>query len=139
VTLEPRVLPSVALPVATAGANLGRADIVVSGLDQAGPSFELRLFLNNPRADARTEPAPDTGYAGSVYVYGHGRAPEETGARSVPHPRIPMTRYVMATEAIRAAVAKGPAATITLVPVPFQTSAPEIDLDDVKVTVLVRE
>jgi hypothetical protein len=141
VTLEARVLPSVAIPLAATGANLERADIVVSGLDQAGPSFELRVFLNNPRADAQTEPVPDTGYAGSVHIYGYGRAPE--GAHPGPaahpsHPRIPMTRYVIATEAVRAAAAKGPTAAVTLVPVPIQTPTPEIDLEDVQVSVLVR-
>lgn len=139
-TLRPRVFPSVAIPVRAEDApSLKRADIVVAGLEQAGPSFELRIFLNNPHADAHTEPAQATGYAGSVYVYGYGRPPEGVGAQSDTHPRIPMTRYIMATEAVRTAAAKGPAAAVTLVPVPSDAPDPDIDLSDVQVSVLVHE
>jgi hypothetical protein len=138
----------VALPGGgTDAPGVHRADVVLTGLDQAGPSFELRVFLNNPHADAGTEPASDVGYAGSVYVYGYSRPAEGVSAQPDPHPRIPMTRYVMATEAVRAAAAKGPTATVTLVPIPFAAPAgaadttddPGIDLSDVQVSVLARE
>jgi hypothetical protein len=144
VTLQPRVLPSVAIPVAAQDApSLRRADIVVAGLEQAGPSFELRIFLNNPRADADTELAQATGYAGSIHVYGYGQPPAGVGARAGPHPRIPMTRYVMATEAVRTAAAQGPTAAVTLVAVPLETPVPDtdpdIDLSDVQVSVVLGE
>ncbi|MDQ6779034.1 MAG: hypothetical protein M3071_23050 [Actinomycetota bacterium] len=114
--------------------RLERADIVVDGLEQAGPSCELRVFVNNPDADAGTEPTPDAGYAGSIYVYGYGQPPDpESGGR----PRIPMTRYVMATDAVRTAAANGPTAAVTLVPVSFTASDPDINLDDLDVSVLV--
>jgi hypothetical protein len=131
VTLAPRVVPSVPIPVgAEEASQLQRADIVVDGVDQAGPSFELRVFVNNPQADAETEPTPDAGYAGSIYVYGYGRAPQE----SEPRPRIPMTRYVIATDAVRAAATAGPTADVTLVPV---SSDPDIHLEELQVSVLV--
>jgi hypothetical protein len=123
VTLAPRVFPSVPIPIgAEEASRLERADIVVEGVDQAGPSFELRVFVNSPHADSATEPTPEAGYAGSIYVYGYGRPPEESG------PRIPMTRYVMATDAVRAAAARGATAAVTLVPVSSATHAPDINL-----------
>lgn len=138
--MKPRVFPSVAIPIDAEGSSsLRRADIVVAGVEQAGPSFELRVFLNNPRADAGTEPTPEAGYAGSVYVYGYGQPPGGLGSREEGHPHLPMTRYVMATEAVRAAAAKGPAAAVTLVPTAFATPDADIDLSDLQVSVLVHE
>jgi hypothetical protein len=137
---QPRVFPSVAIPIGAQDAgSVQRADIVVSGLEQAGPSFELRIFLENPDADAETEPTEDAGYAGSIYVYGYGRPPEGAAAESEPHPQIPLTSYIMATEAIRAAAARGPTAAVTLVPVPFGEPGATIDLGDAEVSVQVNE
>jgi hypothetical protein len=116
-----------------------QADVVVAGLEQAGPSFELRIFLNDPSANAATERTAERGYAGSIYIYGYGRPPEGTVAQSGSHARIPMTRSVKATEAVRAATADGPEITVTLVPVAFQAPDPDIDLGDVRVSVLVHE
>ncbi len=60
-------------PIAvTSVSGLGRAELVFAGVDQAGPSFEGRVFLNNPDADETTAQTPETGYAGSFYVYGYG-------------------------------------------------------------------
>lgn len=129
-----------AIPIdAEESSSLKRADIVVAGLEQAGPSFELRLFVNNPGANAETVPTEDAGYAGSIYVYGYGQSPDSLASRSGARPRIPMTRYVMATEAVRAAAADGPTAAVTLVPVSFAARDPEVDLGDVHVSVLVHE
>jgi hypothetical protein len=137
VTLAPRVFPSVPIPIGPEHA--ARADIVVDGLDQAGPSFELRVFVNNPGADADTERTREAGYAGSIYVYGYGQRPEEFASESDAHPRLPMTRYVPATDAVRAAAAGGPTAVVTLVPVSFAATDPDVNLDDLEVSVLVHE
>lgn len=136
-TTQPRVFPSVAIPVAAEEASsVERADIVVTGVEQAGPSFELRVFVNNPAADSDTEPVPESGYAGSIYVYGYGQPPVP-GSGVAPH--LPMTRYVVATDAIRAAAAQGPTATVTVVPVSSPGSDPSVDLTALEVSVLVRE
>jgi hypothetical protein len=143
---RPRVFPAVPLPGGelAGGADdkpgVRRADVVVAGLDLAGPSFELRVFVNNPRADADTEPVAEEGYAGSIHVYGYG---EPAVAANAPagsaRPRMPTTQYVTATEAIRAAGEQGTSATVTLVPVSHEDPAPEIDLGDVEVSVLLRD
>jgi hypothetical protein len=137
VTPQPRVFRSVAIPIDVKEASsIERADIVVTGVEQAGPSFELRVFVNNPGADADTEPTAESGYAGSIYVYGYGQ-PLPPGSGTTPH--LPMTRYVVATDAIRAAAAEGATATVTVVPVAFAGPEPDIDLTDLDVSVLVRE
>ncbi len=103
------------------GLDFERADIVFEGVEQAGPSFEVRVFLNNPSADATTQKTPENGYSGSLHVYGYGLwppgpegAPEEQDSR----PKAPMTRYIIATEAVREALRTGKDVTVTTVLVP---------------------
>jgi hypothetical protein len=133
-TVGPRVLRSVPISTGTEGARVRRADIEVAGLDQAGSSFELRIFLNNPAAEAATEPIEERGYAGSIYVYAYGRPPD--GMRTE---GLPMTRSIIATEAVRRARADGPTASVTLVAIPADSPGPAIDLGAVEVAVIVDE
>jgi len=111
--------------------ELSRADLVFYGVEHSGPSYEARVFLNNPQADAETERVLDRGYAGSFTVFGHNgcfgdaghclpdeRYRDEFDLRA-PHPLRPMTMTVIATEAIRRALVE-PAVrevTVTLVAV----------------------
>lgn len=132
----PRVFASVPIAVATDG-ELQRADIVVDGLDQAGSSFELRIFVNNPEATAATAPAGEDGYAGSIWVYGYGVPPASLLDESDGAGRLAMTRSVVATDAVRRALAQGPTASLTLVPVAADSPGPEIDLGPVGVAVHV--
>ena len=94
------------------GSDFERADIVFEGVEQASGSFEARVFLNNPEADASTPMTPEHGYAGSFHVYGYGRYPGEPGPAG--RPTAPMTRYVTATEAVRAAMASGDVSVTTV-------------------------
>jgi len=139
VTPAPRVLHAVPVRTATAdAARIARADIEVGGLEQAGPSFELRLFLNNKDAGADTEPAQDSGYAGSIHVYGYGQPPPDL-AESAARPRLAMTRSIIATDAVRRAAAAGPTMSVTLVPVGYEGAGDEIDLVPVEVAIVVDE
>ena len=125
------MIPSVPVPSGTEGGEgVQRGDIEVSGLDHGGPSYEVRIFLDNPHADAETEPTPDNGYAASIYVYGYGDPPagEDAGSN-------PITRSVMATDAVRAAAQRGRQATVTLVAVGAEGD--DVDLDGTGVSVLV--
>ncbi len=138
-TPAPRVLHAVPVTSGTAdAARIARADIEVGGLEQAGPSFELRVFLNNAEAGADTEPAEDNGYAGSIHVYGYGQPPPEL-AESTARPRLPMTRSIIATDAVRRAARAGGRASVTLVPVGYEGAGDEIDLVPVEVAILVDE
>jgi hypothetical protein len=95
-------------------AGFERADILFEGVDQAGPSFQARVFLNNPTACATTAPTPANGYAGAFHVYGHGRparAPNEPIA-------LPVTKYVVATDAIRLALQQSNQLLVSIVALP---------------------
>jgi hypothetical protein len=108
------VFRSGSVPVHTGGkgGDFERADIVFDGVEQAGGSFEARVFLNNPEADASTPRAPEHGYAGSFHVYGYGRYPGEPGPAG--GPTAPMTRYITATDAVRTAMASGDVTVTTV-------------------------
>lgn len=150
-TLAPRVFPNVALPAAPGPRGQPpRADIVLSGVDLSGGSYELRVFVGDPDADADTELSAEAGYAGSVYVYGYGRPPGAGGEAAAgggsavggesaaeAHPHIPTTRHLIATEALQAAAASGQSTTVTVVPVRFEAEGPEIRLEGLEVSVLV--
>lgn len=97
-----------------------RADIVFEGIEQGGPSFEARVFVNNPAADEATPRTSENGYAGAFHVYGYGASSA----------RMPITKYVVATEAVRAALARSRDLIVTVVaPEP----APPVRFDRVTV------
>jgi hypothetical protein len=94
-----------------------RADLVFEGVDHAGESYEVRVFLNNKKADEQTPRSPETGYAGRFVVFGHGRcfgepdhcapalaaAPAQTidPSGGHQHPLTPQTRILTITEPLR--------------------------------------
>lgn len=107
-----------------------RADIVLEGVDQAGRSYEGRVFVNNPSADRATPRTPDSGYAGAFHVYGHGiqrpaasaNDPESPAASASdpqsPRPRLPITKYIVASDVVRSALQRTHTLTITVVSIP---------------------
>jgi hypothetical protein len=105
-----------------------RADIVFQDVDHSGATFEARVFLNNPAADEGTPLNQQHGYAGSFYVFGHGRCFGDVGhcdtERPVrnfdtrtPHPLTPNKGLVVATEALRDIASKNKEVIVTVVPV----------------------
>lgn len=106
------------VPLGAAVAGAARADVVIEGLEQAGPSFGGHVFLDNPDATLDTPRTVEHGYAGSFSVFGQGagaaaRAGGTGGAVA------PITKHVIATDAVRAAAARGAdAVAITIVPEP---------------------
>jgi hypothetical protein len=46
--------------------------LVLHGVEHGGPSFEARVFLDNPDATITTPTDVTCGYAGSFHVYGRG-------------------------------------------------------------------
>jgi hypothetical protein len=93
-------------------ANIVRADLVFYGVDHSGPTYEGRIFLDNPRATEETAREADRGYAGSFTVFGHGGcfgvdghcSPKDRYVdefdRRPPHPLTPLTIAVTITEAL---------------------------------------
>jgi hypothetical protein len=89
-----------------------RADLVFYGLDHSGPSFEGRVFFDNPTADPATPLDAEHGYAASFHVFGHGGCFGDTGHCDVPtgprdpfdlrppHQLTPITKTVIVTDAL---------------------------------------
>ncbi len=76
-------------------------------------SFEMRVFLNQPDADASTETNNNSNYAGSLYFFGHGECAGDEGHCDPDRVRrgkfdlrppshvAPFTLYLDTTECIR--------------------------------------
>ena len=107
-----------------------RADLEFHGIDHSGPSFEARVFLNNPEASASTLMDSAHGYVDSFFVFGHGGCFGDDGHCEVPtgprrrndlrpqHQLTPIDARVVATDGIQAALRTGgDRLTVTVVPV----------------------
>jgi len=116
-------------------AAFSRADIVITGVDHSSISYEVRLFLNNPSADAATPRTPEAGYAGRFTVFGHGGCYGDPGHCDMPsasddptdlrpaHPLTPLDTYVTITDPLQRLLADGGALeTVTLVPLSMTPS-----------------
>jgi len=107
-----------------------RADIIVEGVDHSGPSFDVRLFGNNPEANVETAPTAENGYLGEFHIFAHGfcfgdvghcevndRGQSETDLRD-PHPLTPQRKIVVVTEGLKALLKRdGALRQVTLVPI----------------------
>lgn len=117
------------LPVSSVPEQFVRADLEFIDVDHAGPSFEARVFVNNPNANMSTPPTEAYGFAGCFNVFGHGGCFGDTGHCDVhekredsfdprlSHPLIPMKKVVIATAAIRNAVNQRRDIHVTVVPI----------------------
>jgi tyrosinase len=107
-----------------------RADLEFHGVDHSGPSFEARVFVNNPGANESTQMDLAHGYADSFFVFGHGGCFGEEGHCDVPteprrpndlrppHQLTPIDARVVATGPIQAALkSSADQLTVTVVPV----------------------
>jgi hypothetical protein len=105
-----------------------RADIEFHGVDHSGPSYEGRVFLNNPHANRTTPRTLAHKYVGSYHIFGHGGCYGDTGHCEVPkerrpydhrpeHPLTPAYKRINATEALRALAKTADSFTVTIVPV----------------------
>ena len=122
--------------------SVRRVELVFGGVEQAGASFEARVFLNNPAADESTLQTPETGYAGSFHVYGYGEpappAIAEAKQRQVEGggPFAPIEKRLHADEAtVRAALEGSDELIVTVVPVPADPGgvAPERPFEHVDI------
>ncbi|HVE69659.1 MAG TPA: hypothetical protein VNB64_13875 [Solirubrobacteraceae bacterium] len=117
------------------------AQLVFSGVDLAGTSFEGRVYLNRPGADERTPRTPGEGYAGSFHVYGYGEpAPPAVDAAKArmegDGPVAPIEKRVHVDEtALRTALTGSDELTVTVVPVSAEPggSTPERPFEQVEV------
>lgn len=123
--------------------QFSRADLEFIGVDHSGASYEARVFINNPNADENTPTAEESGYAGSFSIFGHGGCFGDVGHCEIngvrdafdqrpTHPLMPIRKVVIATGAIKKAVAQGPDITVTVVPL-IKSWTEKTDLTDVLV------
>ncbi len=116
--------------------DFNRADLIFEDVDHAGPSFEARVFLNNPGATADTEPTLANGYAGSFHIFGHGICLGDVGHCEVndrgkapydlrgPHPLSPQQKLVVVTGPLKQVLDRdGKLEDITVVPVAYGHAA----------------
>jgi hypothetical protein len=125
-----------------------RADLEFRGVDHAGPSYEARIYLDNPAADLDTPREISDGYAGSFWVFGHGGCFGELGHCDIPegprgpydkrppHPLTPQFKTVIVTDALKRTMQTSDAKTlsVTIVPIVPKTrySLVTIDADPLK-------
>jgi tyrosinase len=136
-----RIVHSGAIAASTLSPQFVRADIEFHGLDHSGPSYEGRVYLNNPDANESTALALDDGFAGAFHVFGHGGCLGDPGHCEVvprarfdprpPHPLTPTRAVVIATVAVGRAVADGGDIIVTVVPVITATNERAGRPDDV--------
>jgi hypothetical protein len=118
-----------------------RADLELRGVRHTGASVEVRIFINNRKATRATAKTDANGYAGSAWVFGHGRCYGDPGHCHVPaayraedrrrgHPLTPIDLHVDVYRALRAAVEKSERLWVTLVPV-VQAANSACELEDV--------
>lgn len=117
------------VPVNDLPPDFSRADLEFIGVDHSGASYEARVFLNNPSADANTQTTEESGYAGAFHIFGHGGCFGDVGHCEITeghqdefdprpsHPLLPIKKVVIATDAIKKAAAQGGEIKITVVPV----------------------
>ena len=124
--------------------EITRADLVFYGVEHGGPSYEARVFLDQPDADADTPLDMSHGYAGSYTVFGHAGCFGEEGHceptnrfvdefdRRGPHGLSPWTRTVIITEALKAALVQkdDPTVQVTVVPIVAEVEEPPADMPD---------
>ena len=113
--------------VPPADVPFSRADLVFYDVDHSGPSFQARIFLDNPQADESTPLTDDQGYAGAFHIFGHGGCFGDPGHCDVPegprdpfdlrppHQLTPVTKTVTVTDAVRRHA--GAEVRVTVVPV----------------------
>jgi hypothetical protein len=118
-----------------------RSDLEIYGIYHGGPSYEGRIFLNNPKADQNTPRTRENGYAGSFYIFGHGGCLGDPGHCEVneenredydfraPHPLTPAKKKVTVTDTLREIAKTNKTATITVVPVVTATNELCDDVD----------
>jgi len=114
--------PAATFALDRVGSDFERADVRFDGLTPPADSFEVRIFLDEPNADARTPTDRNVHYLGSQYFYGTGSSRAPAGSREAAAREkqlAPTDIRLNVTERLRAflAAAKSTTAPVTLVAV----------------------
>ena len=125
----PRIYSSnkLVLDISKLESTFYRADLIIYGLDHSGPSYEGRVFINNPKANRNTPQDSRHGYTGSYFVFGHGGCLGDEGHcdlnrpslrfNIVPNPLIPEKVSLIITEILKELGKYTKEFTFTIVPI----------------------
>jgi hypothetical protein len=105
-----------------------RVDLQFYGIDHSGPSYEGRIFINNPQADEDTPTTLKNGYVGSYHIFGHGRCFGDVGHCDIrgpispfdfrpSHPLTPAFKRIRITDQIKKIGKNTKELVITIVPI----------------------
>ncbi|MGB5090949.1 MAG: hypothetical protein WBN72_08410 [Nitrososphaeraceae archaeon] len=121
-----------------------RADMILTGVDRSVPSYEGRVFINNPSANDDTSLDSDNGYVGSYFVFGHPSCLGDKGHCDVhaerqkfnviPNPLVPEDISIIITDKLKEMGRKTKDFTITIVPIvisPPVVGEEEVDVKNV--------
>ena len=141
------VSKTIELPPAVADGAYARADLIFYGVDHSLASYEGRVYINRPRADATTG-REDLAYAGSFHIFGHGGCFGDAGHCDVPtgprdpfdrrpaHQLTPATKVVIVTDALKRILASATSKTqitVTVVAVaPGKESSEYLQFDQLR-------
>lgn len=124
--VTPPPVTSEPVPAGPLDPDATRADIEFHDVDHAGASYEGRVYVNNPEANADTG-KDDPSYAGSYHIFGHGGCLGDPGHCDVEprrrydprpaHPLTKATKVVRANDAVKRAIADGGDIAVTVVPI----------------------
>jgi len=106
------VSPPLKFDIEKLGDKLYRVDLQFYGIDHSGPSYEGRVFINNPKADHNTPKTLENGYVGSYHIFGHGGCFGDVGHCEIrkslspfdyraSHPLTPAFKRIRITEQIK--------------------------------------
>jgi hypothetical protein len=129
-TEEPQVYVSkeIIFDISKLESEFYRADIELHNVDHSGPSYEGRVFLNNPEANQKTELTMANGYVGSYNIFGHGGCFGDVGHCDIPtekrlyeyrpsHHLKPQYKRIIITDALKKLGKNTTEFVITIVPV----------------------
>lgn len=105
-----------------------RVDLQFHGIDHSGPSYEGRVFINNPQADQNTPTTLENGYMGSYHIFGHGRCFGDVGHCEIrraispfdyrpSHPLTPAFKRIRITDQIKKIGNDRKEFVITIIPI----------------------
>ena len=103
-------------------------DLQFHGIDHSGPSYEGRVFINNPQADQNTATTLKNGYVGSYHIFGHGRCFGDVGHCEIrraispfdyrpSHPLTPAFKRIRITDQIKKIGNDRKELVVTIVPI----------------------